>query len=844
MMHPFHDYVAGKIARKLRGRRVVCFYDPRREFEPFIEELEPHDGDEGLPVVRIGDQQAALARFSDSFFAVRAAVEPVVRHDQPSPLMLYLPGVHRDRSGSVLMELDLGGDCFDQPLRGLARNALRDRFTDGEIDKMLAPKGLSYADVVGFLEGGGGAPSSVLKLLFPNHDSIRLLASWIADDARDAQIQAKGASDELRDLIEMRLGLSTDPDASLAELRARTLRHVLVHEFRSDLACDVPTTLSMIPAPSNSAQQDRCTQVARALRERHGAEYEALADQVEAELGLASAGLDPAALGVIDTFRFEERQLLAHCGDRIVAGDHGGALEVVEARHRSFWVDRDVDRQSQWEALRRLAELGQRIDAVRKAMGKVGVSPSSWVRAYADDGGWHELDRGYRQLESHIALMTDDPEAEQALGLVRKGYETLLRKMADGFSRAFQDADWTIDDILHQTQIYPDAVEGQPGKVAYLLVDAMRYEMGAELARHLDSAQDVSLRPAVTALPSITPVGMAALLPGASASFSVVESQGHPAARIGSTDLLGSKERTDYFKAQRPDSVDLTLGDLLGKTVSKARKAIGNANLVVVRSQEIDAVGETGDGLLFRQATAVLVGNLAKAIKKLARAGVERFVVTADHGHQFSLRKGEDMRTDNPGGAKVAVHRRCWIGRGGTTPPGTVRLQAADLSYESDLEFVFPLGLGVFKAGGGLRFHHGGFSLQELIVPVLSLRMPAPETEQPTGIQVTVEDYPPEITNRMLSIRVCVQGDLFHQAPVVLRPVLVSGGEQVGHAGMAPGVDYDHATACIAVPPGVEASVGMMLTNDGCGSLRIVIQDPTTDAVLFQTAELPVNLGI
>jgi hypothetical protein len=69
--------------------------------------------------------------------------------------------------------------------------------------------------------------------------------------------------------------------------------------------------------------------------------------------------------------------------------------------------------------------------------------------------------------------------------------------------------------------------------VAYFFVDAMRFEMGVELSERLPKSVEVSVRPAVCALPSITPIGMAALQPGASSSFSVVEQAG----------TLGAKNR-------------------------------------------------------------------------------------------------------------------------------------------------------------------------------------------------------------------------------------------------------------------------------------------------------------
>ena len=193
-------------------------------------------------------------------------------------------------------------------------------------------------------------------------------------------------------------------------------------------------------------------------------------------------------------------------------------------------------------------------------------------------------------------------------------------------------------------------------------------------------------------------------------------------ARVGDTTLPDLKARKKYFAAHVPSSVDLELGEL--QTLSKARLArrLGTAERVVVRSQEIDMMGELGQDMLARRVMDAVIGDVARAIRKLGAAGVERFVVSADHGHLFARPREDDMKTDNPGGDTVDLHRRCWIGRGGADPMGTVRVSAATLGYASDLDFVFPTGLGVFKAGGGLSYHHGGISLQELIVPVVTLR--------------------------------------------------------------------------------------------------------------------------
>ena len=58
-------------------------------------------------------------------------------------------------------------------------------------------------------------------------------------------------------------------------------------------------------------------------------------------------------------------------------------------------------------------------------------------------------------------------------------------------------------------------------------------------------------------------------------------------------------------------------------------------------------------------------------------------------------------------------------------------------SYDSDLDFVFPAGCGVFRAGGDLAYLHGGPSLQELVIPVLTVRVKVRDTAKRMAGPVT-----------------------------------------------------------------------------------------------------------
>lgn len=484
-MHPLHDYIAGQLAEKLKARRIVVWYDPRSEFAPFVDEVRAGARGEGVPEVRVRSETARLAAFTGSFFALRSAVEPFVADDEPSPVLVYVPGMSRDREGSLLMELEKAGECYEPQLKRLARNVLREQYTDGVIDKLLASERVVYEDLARAAAAEGTEPPSILKGIFRDATPAEaLIAEWLATEERDVEIETKEAKRELTALLSSRLGLEAPEDASIAKLRAIVIRHVLVNEFRLDLLCPSPSVLASVVAPGTKDQMEAAREVARRLRSVHARAYESLADRVEAELSLANAEVPPEAFGSIDTFRFEERAFLRHCGELVAEGRYDEAFSAVSERERSFWLDRDVTRKAQWEALRLMAGLGSRAKDVVEGIKGIGNEVRAWVDAYSRPGGWHLLDQAQRSLETWATGLDEEPE-ERPLGKVRRAFEDACSAMAAGFSAALRSADWTVPGALTQSRIYPELVVPCPKPVAYFLVDALRFEMGMELLARL-----------------------------------------------------------------------------------------------------------------------------------------------------------------------------------------------------------------------------------------------------------------------------------------------------------------------------------------------------------------------
>ena len=209
------------------------------------------------------------------------------------------------------------------------------------------------------------------------------------------------------------------------------------------------------------------------------------------------------------------------------------------------------------------------------------------------------LDQAQRRLEAWVANLDDEPE-ERPLGVVRGVYEDACHAMADGFTKALV-ARMDGLGVLHQTRIYSEIVSDRPKPVAYFLVDAMRFEMGVELAERLPKSVEVAYAPPSARCPAsrrlVWPRCCRVHRPA-----SVLSSRAERSAPGSTTHFLPDLAARKKFAASRvPKLVDITLDELLGLQPSRLAKKIDGAQVIIVRSQEIDHAGENGFTFQARQ---------------------------------------------------------------------------------------------------------------------------------------------------------------------------------------------------------------------------------------------------
>lgn len=265
------------------------------------------------------------------------------------------------------------------------------------------------------------------------------------------------------------------------------------------------------------------------------------------------------------------------------------------------------------------------------------------------------------------------------------------------------------------------------GRRAVLVVDALRYDC-AHLVRQALPNLEVQIEPVRAALPTVTPVGMTALLPlsATEVSFDVKGNGLHP--RLDGKDAAVSSNRIAFLEAfgadcRRIDEVEARADrpDALGEL------------LVVFGHEEVDHLGHGNADALVRHVHGE-IERIARLVRKLHGWGYPEVHVVTDHG--FILldkdRLPEEVACDRDW-CRVRKARFALV-------PAVADLPVESLPFDWDptLRVALPPGLAFFQAEQS--FSHGGAALQELVIPHLVSRSQV-AAQMRIGIEVVLPTF-------------------------------------------------------------------------------------------------------
>ena len=447
--------------------------------------------------------------------------------------------------------------------------------------------------------------TGALKLIFGTASPQDVTLLFVATDLYDDDLEKRQALPELAKVLQSELGIDLEAPHTPETARQVVRRTLLLTDFLAPLPPEAkPTAFSQVSLPQEEHHREKACQLCHVWRQRLDflEAYLEAARTVEQEIGLSNLDLPWEALAAGETFPVLEAKLLAQAEHEVLAGNPLAALQLAESRKKSFWARQEPALQLRWTLVENSARVIVLGEAIRTELATMKKDPESLFRLYTQETDpWCRLDRLYRHLERQYASFDlehhQEPDLlEKVLVQVRQHYTLTMEHGTEALSQALEKTDFAIPGFLPQRNIYqqhvlPHLVNQE--KTAYVLVDALRYEMGQELAEGLSEEFEVTLKPAMAQLPTVTPVGMAALLPQAETGLELVAlAGGNVAVMVGGVVLKDRAARVKYLQEKvAGKTAVLKLKDLI-KPSKKHQQEIKEADLILVTSQEIDRLGE------------------------------------------------------------------------------------------------------------------------------------------------------------------------------------------------------------------------------------------------------------
>ena len=716
-------------------RKIVFWYDDRGDFEEDIDSIEL----ENAKVYRLyPDNQFHTKRFLEredketNYLIYAPFPKPDVTENHLEDMLLYSKRFYADRAS--LLSLDLGIEekyksVIEKHIKFFGNKERTKRFYDLEIE--------NFNEVNIYV----GLLSAIVKTKICSFDEVvRIVLSEgeFEDNSYIQEMEKYELDSAFWKLCEMYFGYM-DEEPSLERFVVTLFVTYADRYMGSDVPKAWTSFVSMKQGSIVAFMENLINNVV------YSKDFDRLSDHVARGLNLPKAlgSYDVDELLELNAFRYIDVMVADWINERLLSEDLGAKLgensipEVCDIRLRMHFG-------SEYEALYKMLKNAYRIISEKNFESTSGINEI--VKSY--EKSVNKIDRAYRKFYLYYDVLDDD-RFESLQTLVENIYTNeYLDKIAVAWNKEIGKGIEKIS-LPMQRDFYNGNVRTIGEKTVVIISDAMRYEVGAELFEKLsdDPRCNVLISSMLSVLPSYTRLGMAALLP----HDSLIMSDDYKVYVDGVLcDALDGREEV-LAKHCDGDCKCVQFDDIKNLKVSALREIFTGRQVVYVYHNQIDARGDklnTQDEVFI--ACKEAIEEIVKLVHRLStNANTYRFIVTADHG--FIYKRNIINESAKIGGISEKdawINRRYIVAKKPVDEDGVLSISMSSVLDNDDDKIVsMPISSNVFKvSGGGQNFVHGGSSPQEMIVPVLDVKMDKYKAET-TNVSIALVSMVAKITN-------------------------------------------------------------------------------------------------
>lgn len=479
--------------------------------------------------------------------------------------------------------------------------------------------------------------------------------------------------------------------------------------------------------------------------------YDELSAYVARTLDVATVLLDyaPDTLIECDSFadidilliRWIKERLLAE--DLIARLDNKNLCEICEMRFKMHFG-------------KKYAKVYQTLSCAYFIISQASYEPLDGFKKIIDNYVASDcvIDNCYREFYTNYEHLEDTFGLEELRELVENIYTNeYLGKLLPKWNVGLMEQD-ALNLIPLQRDFFSKYVRSNKERTVVIISDGMRFEVGCELFKKMQDnpkcKDSLSIKPMLSVLPSYTRLGMGALLP-----HKTLELTDDFKELVDGKYAIDTSSRQAVLQSYVPESRCVKYSDIKGLKGMALRDIFTAQQVVYIYHDQIDNAGENTEDEVF-DACAKAIEEIAELIQRIANsANTYRFIVTSDHGFIYKrnpVQQSDKISTaEEPGKLKK---RRYIVAKEPVVDDGIMNISLGYmLGNEDDKIISYSCSTSVFSARGnsGLNYVHGGSSPQEMLVPVIDIKMDKGAVETRT-VRIMLVSLVQKITNLITTL--------------------------------------------------------------------------------------------
>lgn len=472
-------------------------------------------------------------------------------------------------------------------------------------------------------------------------------------------------------------------------------------------------------------------------RDSFGQLSERIANDIDVESKLNKASID--AIVQDDLFRLTDQKIIFDLVS-LITNESISAEKVfiyTKQRENKFWYP---EMASLYKALECAAEM---ITMVRQFASHKHANLQVGIKDYSES--LYQIDSSYRKFIFYFRQSNQNRILSQLAEKVEKVYanDWLL-----SFNNQWQQVidstkPWPVKEKESQRQFFSQHVTNYTTKNNRLFViisDAFRYECGVELLKRIQAENrfEAAITPLIASLPSYTQLGMASLLPHKELGFQ----EGSDTVLVDGQSSAGTANRAKILSQQSGVRATAVLAEDFMKmnANTEGREFVKQHDLIYIYHNRIDKVGDdkASEEKVF-EAVEEEFDFLINLLKKIANMNGNNMMITSDHGfiYQHQTLDESDFSESQHRGDVWKENRRFVIGKMLVNDAATLKYSANELGSTGEVDVLIPRSINRLRVkGAGSRFIHGGASLQEIVVPLLTISKLRQDTTKQVEIDI------------------------------------------------------------------------------------------------------------